>query len=73
VGEFPEPFVSNAFKMDDALCAIGVMGELLCYKQAKSSYALSTEKRYTESPIGQIKAKINGKYYIPSRIGYLIL
>ena len=73
VGEFPEPFISNAFLVDDALCAIGIMGQELCYKPVKGGFALTLEKRYVESPIGQIKNKINKKYYIPSRIGYFLL
>ena len=73
VGEFPEPFISNPFLIDGALCAIGIMGQELCYKPVKNGYALTLEKRYSESPIGQIKNKINKKYYIPSRIGYFLL
>lgn len=73
VGEFPEPFISNAFKIDGALCAIGVMGQQLCYKPVKGGYALTVEKRHSESTVGQIKNMINGKYYIPSRIGYFTL
>ena len=73
VGEFPEPFISNSFLVDGALCAIGIMGQELCYKPVKGGYALTLEKRYIESPIGQIKNKINKKYYVPSRIGYFLL
>jgi outer membrane protein assembly factor BamB len=73
VGEFPEPFISNSYMSGDALCSIGVMGQELCYRPTPAGYALVVEKRHSESPIGQIKGKINGKYYIPSRIGYFTL
>ena len=72
VSEFPEPFISTPFKIKGDLCAIGVMGKLLCFKKTKTGYTISKEKRYYESPIGQVK-EIKGKLYIPSRMGYFHL
>jgi hypothetical protein len=72
VGEYPEPFISTPFMMGKDLCAIGIMGQLLCNEKGKTRYQITKQKRYFESPIGVIR-EIDGKYYIPSRIGYLIL
>jgi outer membrane protein assembly factor BamB len=72
VGEFPEPFISNPFIMDKNFCAIGIMGQLLCYEKGKTQYHISRKKRYFESPIGMIK-EIDGKIYVPSRIGFFHL
>ena len=73
VSEFPEPFISTPFKIKDELCAIGIMGKLLCFKKTKSGYSMSKEKRYYETPIGNIEKEINKKLYIPSRMGYFHL
>ncbi len=73
VYEFPEPFISSTFKYKEQLCALGVMGKLLCFKKTKKGFALSNEKRYFETPIGKIKESVNGKLYIPSRIGFFNL
>jgi hypothetical protein len=72
VGEFPEPFISTPFMIGTDLCAIGIMGQLLCNEKGKTRYHITKKKRYFESPIGVIR-KIDGKHYIPTRIGYLIL
>ena len=72
VGEFPEPFISTPFMKETDLCAIGIMGQLLCFEKGKTRYHITTKKRYFESPIGIIK-KIKGKHFIPSRVGYFII
>jgi hypothetical protein len=72
VGEFPEPFISTPFMMGTDLCAIGIMGQLLCNEKGKTRYHVTKKKRHFDSPIGVIR-QIDGKTYIPSRIGYLIL
>lgn len=73
MGEFAEPFINNTFMMKNSYCSIGVMGKILCYSKTKgSTYALSEDKRFLETPIGKI-ATVGGKIYAPSRIGYFIV
>jgi hypothetical protein len=59
--------------MQDELCAFGIMGQLLCYKQTKTGYALTKEKRYYETSVGKVSAPIAGKIYVPSRMGHFLL
>jgi outer membrane protein assembly factor BamB len=72
IGEFPEPFVSTPFVLNDEYCTIGIMGKLLCYKKGKNQYHITKEKRLFESPVGNINV-MNNKAYIPSRMGYFIV
>jgi hypothetical protein len=58
--------------MDKNYCAIGIMGQLLCYEKGKTQYHVARKKRYFESPIGIIK-EIDGKIYVPSRMGFFHL
>ncbi|MFZ4714926.1 MAG: hypothetical protein ACOYL6_14500 [Bacteriovoracaceae bacterium] len=72
IGEFQEPFINNAFFLKEAVCSLGVMGKLLCYSKGKSTWGLSSDKRYMESPIGKT-ALVNGSTYAPSRVGYFLV
>lgn len=72
IGEFPEPFVSTPFIYESSVCSIGLMGKLICKERGKEQYVITKEKRYFESPVGEIK-NIEGKVYIPSRMGYFNL
>ncbi len=72
VGEFPEPFISTPFIMGNNYCAIGIMGQLLCYEKGKTQYHIAKKKRYFESPIGVIR-QIDGEVFIPSRTGFFNL
>lgn len=72
IGEFPEPFVSTPFVFESSVCSIGLMGKLVCKEKAKDQYVITKEKRYFESPVGEIK-NIEGTVYIPSRMGYFSL
>jgi hypothetical protein len=67
--QHPEPYMSSSFRLDDNDCFFSTMGRFSCYNSA--------HKRVTESrdvlraAIGDI-SKIDGKFYIPTRIGMLI-
>lgn len=73
ISEFPEPFISNTFIHENQYCTLGVMGMLLCFKKTKGSYGITLEKRYFETPIGRIGEAIEGKLYVPSRLGFFNL
>lgn len=72
IGEFPEPFVNNAFMKNDEYCAVGVMGKYLCFSKSikdKSPYSISTDKRIMEIIVGKILIDNNG-IIAPTRMGY---
>jgi outer membrane protein assembly factor BamB len=73
IADFPEPFVSSPFKMGKSLCSIGIMGKLVCFEEKKKKFIMSKDKRYFETVVGTVGKAINGKIYLPSRTGFLII
>ena len=71
MGEFPEPFINNAFMQKESYCGIGIMGKFMCYEKTKSGFALSHDKRHMETVIGKI-AIFQSDVYAPTRTGYFI-
>ncbi len=73
IADFPEPFVSSPFKIENSFCSIGIMGKLVCYEEKKDKFIMSKDQRFFDTVVGSVGKSINGKIYLPSRIGFLIL
>jgi hypothetical protein len=72
LGEYPEPFVNQAFRSGDQYCAVGVGGKYSCYLKTKGgSPGLSKDLRLMETVLGKV-SEIENRIYLPTRIGYSI-
>jgi len=69
IGEFPEPFVSTPFKRSNSYCSIGLMGKLICKEKGADQYVITKEKRFFESPVGEV-GTVGGVLLSSSRVGY---
>lgn len=69
IGEFPEPFVSTPFKIGKSFCSLGLMGKLICKEKGKDQYVITKEKRFFESPVGEV-GQLGDKILSVSRTGF---
>ena len=69
VDQYPEPFLTSTFALQGKACAMSVLGRLFCYKDNK----LVDKKELGEINMGKVSSLIQGRIYIPSRAGFVIL